>query len=332
MTNELPAVGGRDSLTNEEIRHSSGEVFSAQDRGVTNRDILALIQTLPAEFGRPYRMALEEIKPRVANFSTMRNGLDVLHQELLQATSQVDRQLKIDEINQFLNNLQDGAAFVPSIDPDNPVAISTTSASLLGASPTLWLGEKARLYVIGINENGQLITATKDEEGRFVSPNEALKLNIRDFLKQKRIIGDWIDIVDGRVINFQVEFKVLVDKKNKQQVLIDCLNRMRDYFSIENWQMDQPIFIANVSTALQEIDGVINVVELKFINIFGTDIDTGRTYALPETGRYFNIDPTPLNTQNNKFLMTSVNNVLLAKSDMIFEIKFPDSDIIGSAI
>lgn len=333
VRNELPAIGGKGTLTNEEIRQSAGKVFAAQDRGVTFEDIKTLIGRMPPEFGRPFRTSYKEIKPRVANFSTMRNGLDTLLNELLQQTSQVDRQLKIDEINTFLNDLSDGAAFIPVDDQSGtPVATSELSANLLGATPTLWLGEKNRLYVLSLDENGHLVTAGKDDQGRIVSPNDPLKLNIRNFLRQKRVIGDWIDVVDGKVINIQIEFTVLVDKKNKQQVLAECLTTLRDFFAIDNWQMNQPIFVSNVETVLQEIDGVINVVDLKFFNIFGEDADSGRQYAIPETGRYFNIDTTPVNTQNNKFEINTVNNVILAEPDLIFEVKFPETDIIGKAL
>lgn len=333
VQNLLPAVGGREALTNEEIRQSAGKVFSAQDRGVTYEDVKALVERMPIEFGRPFRLAYEEIKPRVTNFSDMRRGLDQLVNELLLQTTQVDRQLKAAEISTYLNDLQNGAAYIPVSGASRTlVATSTETANLLSTTPTLWLGEKARLYIVGIDENSQLTTVTKDTNGIFTSPNEGLKLNIRNFLRLKRIVGDWIDVVDGRVVNFQVNFTVMVDKKNKQQVLTDCLTALRNYFKIDNWQMNQPIFLANVSAILQQIDGVVNVVDLQFVNIFGEDVVSGRQYAIAETGRYFNIDPTPLTANNNVFAMKSVNNVITARPDMIFECKFPDSDIIGSAI
>jgi len=334
VRNEIQAVGGREELTNEEIRQSAGKIYFAQDRGVTYEDVKVIIERMPPEFGRPFRIAYEEIKPRVTNFTDMRNGLDVLINELLAQTDSVGRQVKADEINTYLDQLQNGIAYIP-VSGNNQVVVatSTETTNLLNATPTLWLGEKARLYIVGIDENGQLTTVYKNPTTNvLVFPNDALKYNIRNFLRDKRVIGDWIDIVDGRVVNFQVDFTVFVDKKNKQQVLTDCLNKMRDYFKIDNWQMDQPIFAANVMTALQEIDGVINVVEVKFINIFGEDSESGRLYAAPETGRYFNIDTTPLSTQNNKFYMKTVNNVILAKPDTIFEIKYPNSDIIGRAL
>lgn len=333
VRNDLPAIGGRDEMTNEEIRQSVGKIYAAQDRAVTYEDVKALIERMPPEFGRPYRIAYEEIKPRVANFTQVRSGVTSLVSELLQQTDSVARQIKADEIQIFLNQLQNGAAYIP-VSGNNSVVVATSveSANVLSATPSLWLGEKCRLYVLGIDENEQLTTAFKNTLGVWIYPNEALKLNIRNFLRSKRVIGDWIDIVDGQVVNYQIDFTVLVDKKNKQQVLTDCLTKLRDYVATTNWQMNQPIFVANVQTALQEIDGVINVVEIKFINIWGVDSESNRVYAAQETGRYFNINTTPLNTQNNKFLMSPVNNIILSTPSMIFEVKYPDSDLVGRAI
>jgi len=164
------------------------------------------------------------------------------------------------------------------------------------------------------------------------SPNTLLKMNIKNYLSQKRIIGDWLDIVDAKVVNFQVAFTVMVDKKNKQKVLIDCLTAVRDYFNVYNWQINMPIMIANVNTIIQQIDGVQNVVSLNFYNIFGTDVTSGKTYSPAQIGRYFNNSSTSLNTQNNKFLMNSVNNVIQSKPDTFMCVAYPDIDIQASAL
>jgi hypothetical protein len=107
--------------------------------------------------------------------------------------------------------------------------------------------------------------------------------------------------------------------------------------------MNHPIFLGNVQTTLQNLPGVINVVDLKIYNIFGSmvgpspdfrtiDPESGREYAPPETGTYRNNNPSPVNIYNNKYLMNSVDNVILCWPDTIFEVKYPDSDIIGHVI
>lgn len=335
VRNDIPAMGGKAAPSKEEIRATASKLFAAQDRGVTYEDIKNIISTMPPEFGRPFRIAYEEIKPRVANYQQVENGVNSLLVDLLAETTAVGRQQKAQDISQFLADLRNGPVTINNTTVQS--TLDTTSLNLLGVAPSLWIGEKARLYVLGIDENQQLLSAYKNSDNIWVSPNELLKTNIREFLSTKRLIGDWIDIVDARIVNIQVEFTVLVDKKNKQQVLLECLNRLRDYFNVNNWQINQPIFVSNVSTILQEINGVINVVDLKFYNIFGTttsNIDpiSGRVYAPIETGRYRNNSSTPASLSNNKFLMNQVNGVILPYSDTMFEVKYPESDIIAKSI
>lgn len=335
VRNDIPAMGGKDAPNREEIRMTAGKIFSAQDRAVTYEDVKTIIETMPPAFGRPFRISYEEIKPRVANFQQVENGVNTLLDQLMAETTTIGRQLKAQEIEAFLGDLRTGVA---SIDGSGvPSTLDSASLALLGATPTLWIGEKARLHLLGLDSGGQLLAAFKDVNGVWYSPNELLKLNIQEFLRDKRVIGDWIDVVDARIVNVQVEFTVLVDKKNKQQVLIDCLNKLKQYFDINNWQIGQPMFVSNIQTTLQEINGVINVVDLKIYNIFGLGNDSkdpvsGRVYAPFETGRYRNNSTTAASVTNNKYLMNSVNNVILAYPDSIFEVKYPEADIIGKAL
>lgn len=335
VRNEIPALGGKEAPSKEEIRATAGKLFAGQDRGVTYEDIKALIATMPPQFGRPFRVAYEEIKPRVSNFQQVENEVNTLLDSLLTETTAIGRQLKAQEISQFMTALREGPVTINGTTVES--TLDSTSLALLGTTPTLWIGEKARLYLLGIDENNQLLSAYKDVNGLWVSSNELLKQNIREYLSTKRIIGDWIDIVDAHIVNIQVEFTVLVDKRNKQQVLVDCLNKLRDYFKINNWQINQPIFKSNVSTVLQEINGVANVVDLKIFNIFGTgynsvDPVSGRVYAPFETGRYKNNSTTSVSPANNKFEMLAPNNVIISYPTDIFEVKYPESDIIARAI
>jgi hypothetical protein len=336
VANLIPALGGKDVPSSEEIRVTAGKVFAAQDRAVTYEDVKAILSTMPPEFGRPFRISYEEMKPMVANFQQVENGVNTLMANLLADPTAIGRQLIAQQISSFMANLRTGTAMIGA---SNVVStLDAVSLQLLGQLPTLWIGEKARLYVLGIDESGQLLTAFKDPtSGLFISPNQLLKQNIQQFLISKRVIGDWIDVVDARVVNFQVEFTVLTDKKNKQQVLVDCLNKLRDYFNSNNWNINQPIMIANVVTALQEINGVVNVVDISFYNIFGLgnasqDPVSGRVYQPVESGRYRNNSPIPASVANNRYLMMPVNNIIVSYPDQQFEIRFPESDLIAKAL
>lgn len=331
VRNELPAIGGKDEPTNEEIRQASGKVFAMQDRGVTYEDIKALISEMPPQFGRPFRIAYEEVKPRVASYYELKGALEAKLTQIESEPSYVSRLTQLNEIRAFLNEFQSGVGSIQLPDNTNLILNSEETTNLLQATPSLWLGEKNRLYIIGQNELGQLTSLIRDQNNQLISPNELLKTNIKNYLLKKRIAGDWIDIVDGRINNIQIEFTVLVDRRNKQQVLIDCLNRLKEYFNINNWQMNQPIYITNVEAILQELTGVISVVEVKFYNIFGKDPQTGKVYSEPEIGRYRLLNPSQIGSAS-KYEMLSDKKIIKGFPDTIFEVKYPSVDIIGNAI
>jgi len=94
VRNELPAVGGLEVPTEEEIRAKSGPIFKAQNRIVTYEDLTALLDTMPPQFGKPFRVSYEEIKPRVANLSQIENGVNTLLGELISETTYFGRQAK----------------------------------------------------------------------------------------------------------------------------------------------------------------------------------------------------------------------------------------------
>lgn len=55
VTNPIPAFGGNDGLSNEEIRYLIKYNFSSQDRCVTLNDYLFKVFTMPGKFGSPFR-------------------------------------------------------------------------------------------------------------------------------------------------------------------------------------------------------------------------------------------------------------------------------------
>ena len=321
-TNEIPAVGGKDIPTIEEIRAMSGKTFAAQDRGVSYPDIRALIDQMPAKFGRPFRISCEEIKPNIASFNEVQTYINNSLTTLLDRTTQSERETIVQQINGYLTNYTGKAS---------------TTAGILSSSPTLWMGEKCRIYLVSKDENGQLVTLYKNSDGFWVSPQDTLKQNIANYLINKRVMGDWIDIVDGKVIDVRVEFTVLTDKNRKQEVLIQCLQALRSYFDPTNWEFNQPIFTSNVITTLQQINGVINVTDIKFYNIFGLgteskDPNSNLVYQPVEIGRYRNNKTTSVSNTNNVFEMVADNNLILGYADTIFEVKWPEHDIVGKAI
>lgn len=334
VTNIVPCIGGRDAMSIEEIRNTLDSFIPANNRFVVYKDLAGIIESMPAKFGRPFRYSLQEMKPKVANYSIIKSNLNRLLNLVKNASTQTQRNLYIQEIDNFLETVETTGVYNPNNGSryNNPITVSEYSSSLLTSIPSLWIGEKCRLSIIGIDEQGSLTTKYKDNNGIWISPNDTLKQNIKRYLVDKRVIGDWIDIIDGDIINIQIEFSVLTNSSNPQQVLSDCLIVVRDYFNNLNWNMGQPIYLSSIKALLQQISSVITVADLKIYNIWGEDNNSGRKYAPIETGRYGNLVRPQTYVSSNRYEMIPQYDTFVLQPNQIFEVKYPDIDIIGSVI
>lgn len=153
-----------------------------------------------------------------------------------------------------------------------------------------------------------------DSEGHLTPASSTLKRNISTYLKQYRMLTDGFNILDCDIINFRVNFGVVVSPKfNKSEVLSRCIDTLADYFDVENSQIGQPIVRSDVSSALQEIDGVISVYELTISNIFGE------------------VNLFTYSSTRFDFRASTRSGIIYCPEDSILELKYPRRDIIGVA-
>jgi len=65
ITNPIPAVGGADQPSIDEIRNMVSYNFSAQNRAVTLHDYMSLIQKMPATYGAPAKVGVMEVNNKI---------------------------------------------------------------------------------------------------------------------------------------------------------------------------------------------------------------------------------------------------------------------------
>lgn len=161
----------------------------------------------------------------------------------------------------------------------------------------------------------QLYVVCKDADDRLDMASDALKENLRVFLNGYRMISDAIDIVDAKILNFKLLYEVTVDTTmNKKTVLQQINVKLREFFSIKNFHIDQPIVVADVHNLIYNTPGVMSVNNIRFESVSG---DTnGRTYS----DVYHDI---PAYTRKG---------VVVPSPGGIFELAYPDEDIVGRAI
>ena len=159
------------------------------------------------------------------------------------------------------------------------------------------------LYVLTYNINNKLTTA---------SP--ALKQNITTYLSQYRMINDAINIKDGFVINIGVNFDIIIlPNYISNDVLTRCITALQGYFAINNWQINQPIILRELYILLDKIEGVQTVKTVNISNLVGTNLGYSQ-WAYDIVG-------------------ATKNNVVYPSLDpMIFEVKYPLTDIQGRVV
>jgi len=159
------------------------------------------------------------------------------------------------------------------------------------------------LYVLSYDANKKLKPAS-----------DSLKQNLKTYLSQYRMINDTIRIRDGYTINIGVDFDIIVlPEYNNSEVLISCIESLKSYFEIDKWQMNEPIVLRDLYVMLDRLDGVQTVKTINITNKVG--ISAGYSpFAYDIAGA----------TQNN--------TIYPSLDPMIFEIKYPDSDIKGRIV
>lgn len=160
------------------------------------------------------------------------------------------------------------------------------------------------LYVLGYNRNNNLTTL-----------NTITKNNLARYLNQYRMLTDDVNILDAFIINIGVRFNVSVLRGyNLSDVLVRSIGAVQDYFDIEKWSINQPIVLADLTYAISQVEGVRVVTNVEIFNKY--QFRDGLDY---QNYRYDITDAT-------------VNGVIYPSLDpSIFELKYPETDIIGSA-
>jgi len=156
------------------------------------------------------------------------------------------------------------------------------------------------LYTLGYNYDRKLTTLSY-----------AAKVNLATYLEQYRMLTDSINIKEASVINFKVEFDITVKGGySNDRVLLSCISSLRSLFRIDNWQINEPINIGDITGRLYNINGVQTVNDLTFTNLFGENSGYSKFKYSFDTA-----------TRNN--------TIYPSLDPSIFELKYPDTDIIG---
>lgn len=161
--------------------------------------------------------------------------------------------------------------------------------------------QAAQLFILSRNSSGKLI----------ISP-DSLKDNLSKYLSRFRLISDAIDILDGVVVNLGLNYTVTIAQGAQSSVVLAAVNsKLKNYFKIENFHIDQPIKMGEVENLILNTPDVEAITSINFTNVTGVrGNNVYSTYT-------FN----PKSFIDRGYLFPPVGG--------IFEIKYPNDDIVG---
>lgn len=172
-------------------------------------------------------------------------------------------------------------------------SLESTTDQIIDSNPLA-----VSLYVLAYDNDRKLTTASS-----------TLKNNIKTYISEYRMLTDAVNIRDAFVVNIGVEYEIVVlPEYNAREVLRRAQEAVRDFFDVSRWTINQPIELSKLYTAIDRVKGVQSAENIKITN----KVD----------GIYSNIAYDPEAARKKNVIYPSYD-------PMIFEVKYPDRDIVG---
>ena len=159
--------------------------------------------------------------------------------------------------------------------------------------------------------NLNMYVLAEDSNGFLTAANNTIKENLKMWLNNYKMIHDTIDILDGKIVNYGIEYHAIANPEyNKYDVLAEAQRVLTQHFK-QPLYMGESLYITDIYSLLnKKVKGLIDVKSVKIITRTG-GVYSRVTYDFDaETsadGRYLHVP----------------DNVSL-------ELKYPTSDIKGT--
>ena len=157
------------------------------------------------------------------------------------------------------------------------------------------------IYVTSINQNDQLVTC-----------NDTIKQNIKTWLNKVKMLNDNIDIYDASIVNIGFDYEIIVDPSRDKLQVLNSVNQILKSEFTNKMYIGEPFYLTRMYNLINKVPGVIDTTKLN------AKIKTGSSYS-----------PTMVSIDDMK---SNDGTYLKAPKNVIFEIKFPNTDIRGATV
>jgi len=269
VTNDVPSSGGNSGDTIDDIRYGAISNHSTQKRCVTKEDFEARSLSMSPKFG-------SIAKIYASRSGAVRNAQRVQLQNLVdRLTSIIDLNYKVYEPNLSQEVKQDRL---------NQIRLLLDANKDGGLNPDDFkmLGETLEMAYSNVSQDDRLYTVdlyllSYDNSKNFINTPNLIKQNLKTYLNEYRMITDQIIFFDGYVINFGVAFDVVCQKnENKNTVKLRCIQKIKNYFTIDKMQFKQILYTSELENLLMDVEGVraVNYVTLTQVVDYNASSDS----------------------------------------------------------
>ena len=146
----------------------------------------------------------------------------------------------------------------------------------------------------------------------LIETPSTIKENLKTWIGGYKMMNDTIDVLDARIVNIGVEFKVKAmpaSAGSKHTLLRRCVDILRSEIFFRKFEIGEPLEISDIYRILNNIRGVMDTIDVKIKNLSG-----GKYSDVPlDIPRYMSDDGTRL----------------YVPEDYILEVKDTVTDITG---
>ena len=183
---------------------------------------------------------------------------------------------------------------------------------------------KVVVYTLGLDYQGKLMTQLSETVGD----------NIKEYLKEYKMVNDMVEIRSGKVINLAFDCYIYVDKAyDSSEVINRVINLIKDYMDIRKHVMGEDIFLGDLEKEISKQDGVVNLIALRCFNKVG-EADGYSKDEINQTMVDFSscseanvYDSLGGYAEPNEINLNESDKTLYGAIDTMFEIKYPERDI-----
>jgi len=171
---------------------------------------------------------------------------------------------------------------------------------------------------VSITENDNKIMIqilSYDTSGKLTNiVSNTLKQNIANYLSNYRMMNDYISIFTAEVIDVSVDVSIVLDAaQNSGQIISSVIDAVSTYFNPQTRQLGQNVYLSEIRSIIQNLNGVLTVAGLDIYNEVGgqySSAETSMVYADPETK-----------------LIGPVDDTIFAQPSQVYQIRYPNKDI-----